>query len=125
MTTFGTVAPIYLMDRTQMPSCEPEFFDYLGSVDASCLSVYTMKEGCMIFPHEPIIRVEGPIAVCQLLETPLLCMVNYASLVATNAARHRIAVGEQVGLSEFGLRRAQGPDDSLQIHLSGRFQQYK
>ena len=96
-----------------MPSCEPEFFDYLGSVDASCLSVYTMKEGCMIFPHEPIIRVEGPIAVCQLLETPLLCMVNYASLVATNAARHRIAVGEQVGLSEFGLRRAQGPDGGM------------
>lgn len=96
-----------------MPTCEPEFFDYLASVDASELVVYTMKEGCMIFPHEPIVRVEGPIAVCQLLETPLLCMVNYSSLVATNAARHRIAVGETAGLSEFGLRRAQGPDGGM------------
>lgn len=66
--------------------CEPEFFDYLSTLDASCLTVYTMKEGCLIFPHEPIIRVEGPIAVCQLLETPLLCMVNFASLITTNAA---------------------------------------
>lgn len=96
-----------------MPTCEPEFFDYLASVDASELVVYTMKEGCMIFPHEPIVRVEGPVAVCQLLETPLLCMVNYSSLVTTNAARHRIAVGEAAGLSEFGLRRAQGPDGGM------------
>ena len=93
--------------------CEPEFFDYLSTLDASCLTVYTMKEGCLIFPHEPIIRVEGPIAVCQLLETPLLCMVNFASLITTNAARHRIAVGDKIGLSEFGLRRAQGPDGGM------------
>ena len=96
-----------------MPTCEPEFFDYLASIDASELTVYTMKEGCMIFPHEPIVRVEGPIAICQLLETPLLCMVNYSSLITTNAARHRIAVGETAGLSEFGLRRAQGPDGGM------------
>ena len=99
--------------KGQMPTCEPEFFDYLASVDASCLTVYSMREGCMVFPHEPVIRVEGPIAVCQLLETPLLCMVNYASLIATNSARHRIAVGDKIGLSEFGLRRAQGPDGGM------------
>ena len=98
-----------------MTTCEPEFFDYLRSIDASSLTVHCMKEGCMIFPHEPIIRVEGPIAVCQLLETPLLCMVNYSSLVATNAARHRVAVGDAIGLSEFGLRRAQGPDGGMAI----------
>ena len=96
-----------------MPTCEPEFFEYLATIDASTITVYSMKEGCLIFPHEPIIRVEGPIAVCQLIETPLLCMVNFASLVATNAARHRIAVGDKVILSEFGLRRAQGPDGGM------------
>ena len=96
-----------------MPTCEPEFFEYLATIDASEVTVYSMKEGCLIFPHEPIIRVEGPIAVCQLIETPLLCMVNFASLVATNAARHRIAVGDKIILSEFGLRRAQGPDGGM------------
>lgn len=99
--------------KSQLPDCEPEFFDYLASVDSSSLTVYSMKEGCMVFPHEPIIRVEGPIAVCQLFETPLLCMVNFSSLVATNAARHRVAVGDSIGLSEFGLRRAQGPDGGM------------
>ena len=63
----------------------------------------------------PLIRIEGPLIVAQLLETTFLCLVNFASLISTNTARYRIAAGHmtQIKLLEFGLRRAQGPDGGL------------
>ena len=99
--------------RTIIPGADDKFCDWLLSVDCSKVKVHALREGTICFPRVPLLRVEGPIAVCQLLETPLLVLVNYATLVATNAARHRRAAGPGKKLLEFGLRRAQGPDGGL------------
>ncbi|XP_014509856.1 nicotinate phosphoribosyltransferase 2 [Vigna radiata var. radiata] len=94
-------------------SCEDGFFDYLRGVDCSDVEVYAIPEGTVVFPKVPLMRVEGPIAVVQLLETPFVNLINYASLVSTNAARHRHVAGKSKTLLEFGLRRAQGPDGGI------------
>lgn len=99
--------------RTIMPHCEAEFWVYLRGLDCSEMKIFAQQEGALVFPREPLIRVEGPLAVGQLLETCLLNLVNFPSLVATNAARMRLAAGEDYSLLEFGLRRAQGPDGGV------------
>uniref|UniRef100_A0A1A9WKV5 Nicotinate phosphoribosyltransferase n=1 Tax=Glossina brevipalpis TaxID=37001 RepID=A0A1A9WKV5_9MUSC len=92
---------------------ENEFFDYLGNLTAKDVTLYAIDEGTVAFPRVPIIKVKGPLIIAQLLETTLLTLVNYASLMATNAARYRMVAGKHVNLLEFGLRRAQGPDGGL------------
>uniref|UniRef100_A0A7R9YCN9 Nicotinate phosphoribosyltransferase n=1 Tax=Pinguiococcus pyrenoidosus TaxID=172671 RepID=A0A7R9YCN9_9STRA len=92
---------------------EPEFIEWLASVDCRKIKVCAIAEGSVVFPREPLLRIEGPLAVAQLLETTFLNLVNYPSLVATNAARMRLAAGSDKLLMEFGLRRAQGPDGAV------------
>ncbi|GFP88222.1 nicotinate phosphoribosyltransferase [Phtheirospermum japonicum] len=95
------------------PSCEIGFYDYLRGIDCSDVEIHAISEGYVVFPKIPLMRIEGPVAVVQLLETPLVNLINYASLVATNAARHRFVAGKSKLLLEFGLRRAQGPDGGI------------
>ena len=93
------------------PLFEPGFLDYLRTLKFAC-DVDAMPEGTVAFAHEPLLRIQGPILQCQLLETALLNLLNFQSLIATKAARVCLATrGEPV--MEFGLRRAQGVDGAL------------
>lgn len=93
------------------PLFSPEFLTYLGEMRFTC-DVDAVEEGTVVFPHEPLVRMKGPLIQCQLLETALLTIVNFQTLIATKASRVcRAAEGEAV--LEFGLRRAQGVDGGL------------
>jgi nicotinate phosphoribosyltransferase len=93
------------------PLFEPAFLNYLRELRVRC-DIDAMPEGTAAFAHEPLVRVVGPLVDCQLLETPLLNMVNFQTLIATKAARVcRAAAGDPV--LEFGLRRAQGLDGGV------------
>ena len=70
-------------------------------------NIYTVYEGEIIFPYEPCLRVEGNIIETQLIETLLLNILNFESLIATKAARIRQVAGDRL-LMDFGLRRAHG-----------------
>ncbi len=90
---------------------EPEFLKYLTDLELD-LDVHGMPEGSLAFPHEPILRIEGPILHAQLVETALLNLVNFSTLIATKAARI-CSAAEGDPVLEFGYRRAQGPDGGL------------
>lgn len=100
-----------LRDPLDQPLFEPKFFDYLSNLKFSC-DIDAVPEGTVVFPYEPLLRIQGPLIQCQILESPLLNIINFPSLIATKAARVRTAAGEDPVL-EFGLRRAQGIDGAL------------
>lgn len=90
---------------------EQEFIHYLSQMEFSC-DVDAVPEGTVVFPNEPLVRVKGPLLQAQLIETPLLTIINFETLIATKAARIKEAAkGDTV--IEFGMRRAQGIDGSL------------
>jgi putative nicotinate phosphoribosyltransferase len=93
------------------PLFDSGFLDYLRTLQLTC-DIDAIPEGTLVFPDEPLIRVVGPIAQCQLLETALLNIFNFQSLITTKAARVCLAAkGDPV--IEFGLRRSQGVDGGL------------
>lgn len=88
-----------------------DFLVYLRDTPLS-ISVDGVEEGRVVFAHEPLIRIQGPIIQCQLLETALLNLINFPTLIATKASRICAAASGEPVL-EFGLRRAQGIDGGL------------
>jgi len=84
----------------------PEFLKYLRNYRFEG-TIHSVREGEVVFPYEPIVRVEGNVVETQLIETILLNVLNFESLIATKAARLRLAAGNR-RLVDFGLRRAQG-----------------
>ena len=93
------------------PLFNTRFLDYLGEQRFQC-DVDAMEEGTVVLANEPMLRVRGPLMQCQLVETALLTMLNFETLIATKAARITSAAGNDPVL-EFGLRRAQGIDGGL------------
>ena len=90
---------------------DEDFLDYLRGFKFTG-SLYAMDEGRVVFPQEPLIRVEGGLIECQILEGALLNIINFQTLIATKAARVWLA-SRKGAVMEFGLRRAQGPDGAL------------
>ncbi len=90
---------------------DDDFIDYLRHLKMK-LTVRSMPEGEIVFANEPLLQVEGPLAQCQLVETAILNIINYQTLLATKAARVKLAV-QGDGVMEFGTRRAQETDAAL------------
>eukprot|EP00754_Rhynchopus_humris_P025031 Rhum_TRINITY_DN14928_c4_g2::Rhum_TRINITY_DN14928_c4_g2_i1::g.128546::m.128546/K00763/pncB, NAPRT1; nicotinate phosphoribosyltransferase len=101
--------------RTQAggPVFEEGFLAYLATLKVN-VTIHGVPEGELVFPNEPILRVEGPLLECQILETPLLTILGFQSLVATKTTRVcQAAAGTEV--MDFGLRRAHGPDGGVSM----------
>ena len=87
------------------------FLDYLSKLKFTG-DVYSVPEGTMVFPGEPIFTVKAPVMQAQLIETAVLNIINHQTLIATKSAKIcNAAKGDNV--MEFGLRRAQGPDAGI------------
>lgn len=97
-----------LRTKTGTPLFQDGFLKYLGGLRLK-LDIDAMPEGTAVFAHEPVLRVQGPLLHAQLVETALLNLLNFQTLIATKAARTCRAAGGSPVI-EFGYRRAQGPD---------------
>jgi nicotinate phosphoribosyltransferase len=117
----GLEQAVEYIENLHFPDEELEYLSSTGSFDREFIQalenfeftgdIYAMPEGTVVFPHEPLIRVEAPLFQAQLVETALLTIVNHQSLIATKAAR--VSLAAQGTVLEFGLRRAQGPDAGI------------
>lgn len=90
---------------------EKGFLDYLKNFKFSG-DLYTMDEGTVIFPQEPLVRIHANLIEAQIIEGLVLNIINFQSLIATKTARIWLA-SKKAPIMEFGLRRAQGPDGAM------------
>ncbi|GAA5507244.1 nicotinate phosphoribosyltransferase [Novipirellula caenicola] len=100
-----------LRGNDHQPLFAEPFLRYLSELRLSC-DIDAVPEGTVVFANEPLLRVQGSILQCQILETLLLNCINFPTLIATRAARVCQAAGDDTVL-EFGLRRAQGNDGAM------------
>ena len=89
-----------------------EFLEYLKNIRFTG-NLRCMKEGELVFANEPILRVEASLGEAQLIETALLNIVNYQTLIATKASRIKQVIGGHESALEFGARRAQEMDAAI------------
>ncbi len=72
------ISDISYLQTILPPTTEQEFFSYLRNLNANDVIMYAVPEGSVVFPKVPLLRIEGPLPIVQLLETTLLTLVNYA-----------------------------------------------
>ncbi len=94
------------IDYLRKAGLQEPFLEYLKDFKFTA-KVYSVREGEIVFPNEPLVRIEGNIIEAQLIETLLLNYLNFQSLIATKACRIKEVMGEK-SFADFGLRRAQG-----------------
>lgn len=91
---------------------DEDFLNYLIKMELK-LDIWSIEEGTPIFANEPLITVRGPLIQTQLIETILLLSVNYPTLITTKA-RRIVEAAKDRSVMEFGIRRAQGIDASVE-----------
>ncbi|OAN62145.1 nicotinate phosphoribosyltransferase [Balneola sp. EhC07] len=94
------------IDYLRSQGFKNEFLEYLKNFELTC-DIHAAKEGEIVFNNTPLVRVEGNVIEAQIIETLLLNILNFESLIATKASRLREVAGERAVL-DFGLRRSQG-----------------
>lgn len=102
----------YLKQTTLFTAAPPHFWDMLAKGGFTG-DVWAVPEGATVFANEPFLRIEAPLWQAQWIETFLLNVVNYQTLIATRAARLRDVAGPDATVLEFGTRRAFGPQASI------------
>ncbi|MDX2232788.1 MAG: nicotinate phosphoribosyltransferase [Leptolyngbyaceae cyanobacterium bins.349] len=106
-------AQLDALQATEIFAHAPQAFWSLLAHQRFTGTVWAVPEGTAVFANEPLLRVEAPLWQAQIVETYLLNILNYQTLVATRAARLRDAAGPNATLLEFGTRRAFSPQASL------------
>jgi nicotinate phosphoribosyltransferase len=110
------------LEQLHVSPAELEWLKQTGRFSRSCLDyletlrfsgdVHAMQEGTVFFPHEPILRVTAPLPQAQLVETRIMNLLNFQTLIASKAARSVLVAGGKP-LIDFGLRRAHGAEAGL------------
>jgi nicotinate phosphoribosyltransferase len=101
----------YLRSHKVFNNMSDRFFEYLSELKFTG-NLWAIPEGSIVFPNEPILRIEAPIIEAQLVETYLLSVINFQTLIASKASRI-VEAAKGRSVIEFGSRRAHGPNAGI------------